>query len=64
MFTRVAVDIPYSVRQQGAEPVWCRCQLGCTRSGARRHHLANMIEPSMCGIDVALCEITSNEHLI
>jgi len=31
----------YSVRHQGAEPVWCRCQLWCTRSGAHWLHLAN-----------------------
>ena len=44
--------------QQGAERVWCGCQLGCTRWGAHWRNLANTIDPSVCGGDAALCQIT------
>jgi len=39
--------------QQGTEPVWCKY-----RWGAYWRHLANTIEPSMCGTDAAFCLIT------
>jgi len=32
--------------------------IGCTRYGAHWRHLANTTEPSVCGGDAALCEIT------
>ena len=46
------------VTQRGVGPVWCRCQLGCTRWGAHWHHLANTIDPPVCGGDAASCQIT------
>jgi len=43
---------------QEAVPVWCRCRLGRTRSGAHWSNLANAIESSLYGGDAALCLIT------
>jgi len=43
--------------QLGAEQVRCRCRLGLF-DGGHWHHLPNTIEPSVCGGDVALCQIT------
>ena len=40
------------VTRQGAEPVHCGCRLGRTRWGA------NTTEPSVCGGDAALRQIT------
>jgi len=42
--------------------VWCgwgyNSNEPCTRWGAHWRHLANTIEPSMCGGDAALCQFT------
>ena len=43
---------------QGSERVLCGCHCGVLNSGAHWHHLANTIEPSVCGGDAALCQIT------
>jgi len=54
----LVVDI-LKATQQGAEPVQCACQLGCTRWGAHWCYLAYMIEPSVCGWRrCGLCNIT------
>jgi len=50
------VDI-LKATQQGAAPVQCGCRLGWTRRGAHWRHLANTIEPSVCGGDATLCQI-------
>jgi len=50
------VDI-LKATQQRTEPVWCWC-----RWGAYWCHLANMIEPSVCGSDAALCQITLTSY--
>jgi len=39
-WTCLTVDI-LKATQQGAAPVWCRCQLWCTRWGAHCCHLVN-----------------------
>ena len=36
--------------------VWM--SMGCTRWGAHWRHLVNMTEPSICGSDAALCQVT------
>jgi len=46
------------VTQQGLEPVRCGCRFGCARWDAHWRHLANTTEPSVCGGDAALCQIT------
>jgi len=51
------VDILKSETQQGAEPVRCRCWLGCTRSGAHWRKLHNLVNTT-CGGDAALCQMT------
>jgi len=56
-WTCPAVDI-LKATQQRAALVWCECQAGCTRRGADWHHLANTSEPSVCGGDAALYQIT------
>ena len=52
----------YSKRmiQQGAETVWCRCWLSVLGRGWSAHwcHLPNTTEPSACGSNTALCQIT------
>jgi len=52
-----AVDI-LKATQQGAAPVRCGWRLECTRWGAHWRHLANTTEPSVCGGDAALCQMT------
>jgi len=47
-----AADI-LKTTQQGTEPVWCGC-----RWGACWRHLANTVEPSACGSNAALCQVT------
>jgi len=49
--------------QQGAEPIRCGCLLGCTSWWCTlARHLANRIEPSVCGDDVRMlgCWLMSN----
>jgi len=58
-----AVDI-LKATQQGAAPVRCGCRFGCARWGAHWRHLANTIEPSVCGGDAALCQITLTTLLL
>ena len=53
----MSVDI-LKATQQGAEPVRCGCRLGCTGWEAHWRHLANTIEPHVCGGDAACCQIT------
>ena len=53
----LTVDVLKASRQ-GAEPVQCGCRLACTRWGAHWRHLANAVEPSVCGGSAALCHIT------
>ena len=52
-----AVDI-LKATQQGAAPVKCGCRLGRTRWSAHWRNLANRAEPSLCGGDAALCQMT------
>ena len=51
------VDI-LTAAQQRAELVQCGWRLGCTRWGTCWRNLPNMIEPSVCGGDAALCQST------
>jgi len=44
--------------QQGVESLRCGCQLGVVGEGAHWRNLASAIEPSICGGDAALCQIT------
>ena len=53
------VDIHKATRH-GTLPVRCGCRLDCTIWGAHWRHLANMTEPSVCGGDAALRQITLN----
>jgi len=55
--TYPVVDI-LTAAQQRAELVQCGWRLGCTRWGTRWRNLPNMIEPSVCGGDAALCQST------
>jgi len=51
-------------RGLNGRPTDCRMQIGLFTDtlhliwGARWHHLANTTEPSVCGGDAALCQIT------
>jgi len=45
--TCLTVDI-LKATQQGAEPVQCRCRLGCTKWDAHWRHQVNTIELSVC----------------
>jgi len=58
-----AVNI-HKASQQGAAPVRCGCRLGRTRRGSHWRNLVNTIEPSVCGGDAALCQITSTTCFI
>jgi len=52
------VDILKAI-QQGAEPVRYECRLErAIDGGAHWRNLANTTEPSVCGGDAALCQIT------
>jgi len=59
----LAQDMPRNVLlgkiiySAGTEPVLCGCRLECF-TNARWRHLANTTEPSVCGGDAALSEIT------
>jgi len=57
VWTSLAVDI-LKVTQQGVEPVRCGCRLEFTRWDAHWRNLAYTSEPSVCGGDAALCQIT------
>jgi len=55
----VVLWLIYSVTQQRAALVWCKCQLGYTRQGAYWRNLVNTMEPSVvCDDDAALYQIT------
>jgi len=56
--TCAAVGIVKATQQRGSTLVWCGCWLGCNRWVAHWRHLANTIEPSVCGSDAALCQTT------
>jgi len=43
---------------QSDSAVLCGCQMRCTRWGAHWRNMANTTEPSVCGDDAALCQIT------
>jgi len=50
------VDI-LTATEQGAARIHCRCRFGVL------DHLANKIEPSVCGCDVAFCPVTLTVEL-
>ena len=46
------------VTQQGPQPVWHRCRLGCTRWGCKLATPGEYDWTILCGSDAALCQIT------